>query len=281
MQTRYPDISYGSLLGDLTILRLNDTKILEVRYHHSDPEMIKFVLDQLAQSYLGYSLDERQTNLRQGMQFVEEQLPELRWRVDQLQGQLQAFREQYDFIAPENLAQQLTSQTNTLTQQRLTLNQEWAATQSRLAQLQEETGRIAMLKSANIYQDIVSKIRDLEAQIAAESTRFTDENLEIQVLQEQRENLMPVLVDEAERARMIEIAAAQTELETLATQSETLAQAEAQLNQKVERLPALARQYTDLQRELQVATASLTRFLATRENLQIEEAQTEISLAVD
>ncbi|MDJ0702306.1 MAG: polysaccharide biosynthesis tyrosine autokinase, partial [Leptolyngbyaceae cyanobacterium MO_188.B28] len=41
-------------------------------------------------------------------------------------------------------------------------------------------------------------------------------------------------------------------------------------------IPALVRQYTDLQRELQVATESLNRFLATRETLQIEEAQTEI-----
>ena len=276
LQTQYPTISYGSLLKDLSILRLKDTKILEVRYQNSDPQMIQFVLQQLAQSYLRYSLDERQTNLRQGMQFVEEQLPELRRRVDQLQEQLQAFRQQYDFIAPENRAQQLTSQKSALAQKRLDLNQELAITQSRLEQLEQETGRIAILKSAAIYQQIVSEIRDLEAKIAEESTRFTDENLAMQVLQEQRENLIPVLSDEAQRVLVLETAAAQTALQTLAARSQTLAQAEAQLSQQVEQLSALARQYTDLQRELQVATDSLNRFLATRENLQIEEAQTEI-----
>ena len=276
LQTQYPEISYNSLISGLSILRLQDTKILEVRYQNSDPEKVQAVLQQLAQSYLRYSLDERQTNLRQGMRFVGKQLPELRQRVDQLQEELQAFRQEYDFIAPENLAQQLTSQSDVLAQERFALNQDLAVTQSRLGQLQQETGRIAILKSAPIYQQIVGEIRQLEAKIAAESTRFTDENLAIQVLHEQRENLLPILSDEAQRVLMLETAEAQSELQTLATRSQTLAQVEQQLTQKVKQIPALVRQYTDLQRELQVATESLNRFLATRETLQIEEAQTEI-----
>ena len=276
LQTQYPDVTYTSLISNLSIFRLQDTKILEVRYQNSDPEKVQAVLEQLAQSYLRYSLDERQTNLRQGMRFVSKQLPDLRQRVDQLQEELQTFRQEYDFIAPENLAHQLTSQSDALAQERFALNQDFAVTQSRLAQLQQETGRIAILKSAPIYQQIVSKIRELEAKIAEESTRFTDENLAIQVLHEHRENLMPILTDEAQRVLMLETAAAQSDLQTLAARSQTLAEAEQRLTQKVEQIPALVRQYTDLQRELQVATESLNRFLATRETLQIEEAQTEI-----
>jgi capsular exopolysaccharide synthesis family protein len=51
---------------------------------------------------------------------------------------------------------------------------------------------------------------------------------------------------------------------------------EAQLKEEFALVPALARQYTDLQRELNIATESLNRFLATREVLQIEAAQKSI-----
>jgi capsular exopolysaccharide synthesis family protein len=52
-----------------------------------------------------------------------------------------------------------------------------------------------------------------------------------------------------------------------------IAQAERSIDQQVKQLPVIARQYTDFQRELNVATESLNRFLGVRENLEIEAAQ--------
>lgn len=67
--SQYPDINYDSLLEfeDLKITRLAETKILEISYQDPDPQKIQFVLQQLAKDYLKYSLQERQTNLRQGI----------------------------------------------------------------------------------------------------------------------------------------------------------------------------------------------------------------------
>jgi polysaccharide biosynthesis transport protein len=62
----------------------------------------------------------------------------------------------------------------------------------------------------------------------------------------------------------------------LEVRSQTIAQTEANLKQQVNQLPALARQYTDLKRELDVANQSLNRFLANRESLQVNAAQKEI-----
>jgi capsular exopolysaccharide synthesis family protein len=61
--------------------------------------------------------------------------------------------------------------------------------------------------------------------------------------------------------------------EVLAVQQSALSRAASRLNQQVQQMPFLARKYTDLQRELNVATESLNRFLAARETLQIEAAQ--------
>ena len=59
-------------------------------------------------------------------------------------------------------------------------------------------------------------------------------------------------------------------------QSQALAATEQKLNKKIEQLPYINRKYTELTTELQAATDSLNRFLATREKLQIEAAQTQI-----
>jgi len=94
IQSRYPEIDYNTLRRQLAINQLQETKILEVRYQDSDPEKIQFILEQIAQGYVNYSLSEQQTSTRQGIEFVEEQLPKLQGRVDTLQQKLQRFRQE-------------------------------------------------------------------------------------------------------------------------------------------------------------------------------------------
>ncbi|MEO0407056.1 MAG: polysaccharide biosynthesis tyrosine autokinase, partial [Cyanobacteria bacterium P01_A01_bin.135] len=53
-----------------------------------------------------------------------------------------------------------------------------------------------------------------------------------------------------------------------------LAQVEQDLAQEFNLVPAIAREYADLQRELEAATQSLNRFVETRETLKIDAAQT-------
>ena len=276
IQTTDPDIDYEYLMSGLTISRLGETKILEVRYRGENPQNILLTLEQLAAVYLEYSLKERQTNLRQGIQFVEKQLPFLQNRVNLLQSQLQAFRQQYQFTNPDSQAQQITSQITNLKQQNLALEQQLVQARSYLASLQGETGAVAALSDATVYQQIVSELRSVETQIAAELTRFQGQSTAIRLLQNQRQNLLPVLRQEAQRILGSKLAEAVTQVQILETQRQTLVVAQQQLEQQAGQIPALARQYGDLQREIQIATEGLNRFLATRETLQIQAARTEI-----
>lgn len=293
---QYPDIDYSSMLKAMTIERFDTTKILEVSYRDTETEKIQFVLQQLSEDYLKYSLQERQTNLRQGIQFVDSQLPELQLRVNSLQRQLQQFRQQYNFIDPEVKAQQLSQQVDNVELQRLDTQKELAETRSLYTSFQAQSGAALAdnpafyaatnsqersdtaqaLKEAPVYQKLVGQLRDIESQIGADSTRFQDDSPTIVALRSKRENLLPVLRDEAQRVlgnKLVELA---TKISGLEVRLAEISRAENILNQSVEQLPALARQYTDLQRELKVATESLNRFLEKRESLQIENAQNEI-----
>jgi len=296
LSSHYPDINYDSLFEfeDLKINRLAETKILEVSYQDPDPQKIQFVLQQLAKDYLKYSLQERQTNLRQGIQFVDSQRPQLQLRVNSLQKQLQQFRQQYNFIDPEVKAEQLSEQVNAIKLQRLETEKqlaqartlyaafqgqsgaELAASSSLYAALQDQPGVGQTQNQGSVYQKSVAQLRDIDSQIAAESTRFQEDSPTVQALQNKRENLLPVLQQEASRVlgdKRLEVV---NQISLLKARAAKIAQAESSLNQQIQQLPTLARQYTDLQRELKVATESLNRFLEKRESLQIEAAQKEV-----
>ncbi len=276
LQVSYPEINYNSLVDSLTITRLGETKIIEIRYRSYDPVKIKVVLDQLSQAYLKYSLEDRQTNLRQGIQFVEKQLPPLQKRVDGIQQQVQLFRQQYNLTDPDAQAKQISDQVRLLADQRLAINQQLAKAKSIFTSLQEREGAQAAFQEAPIYQQLVTQLRQLESQIAYESTRFQDDSPPIQNLLEKRERLLPLVRKEAQRAWTIKITEVANEIQTLDSQSQVLGQYEKRVHQEVEQLPVLAREYTELQRNLQVATESLNHFLTTRETLQIEIAQTQV-----
>ncbi|HAX88723.1 MAG TPA: protein tyrosine kinase [Cyanobacteria bacterium UBA11370] len=306
ISTKYPDVSYESLIGEnkLIIRRLKETKILEISYQDTDPKKIQFLLFELAKIYLRYSFQERQSDLSQGIRFVEGQLPELRQRVDKLQEQLQQFRQQYNLLDPEQQAKQLSEQVRTLEQQRLDtqLNLNNARTLYRTLQGQlglptNQAIAASYLSEAPRYQQLLNQLQDVEIKLATESARFLGENPTIERLQEQRRNLLPLLQNEAQQVlgrnlsnsvlttdslsspsslrldltgQFVEAA---NQIQVLEIQQSALALAGNRLNQQVKQMPFIARKYTDLQRELNVATDSLNRFLAARETLQIDAAQ--------
>lgn len=277
LQAFYPDINYTSLSKSLNITRLGETKILEVRYRSDDPTKVKVVLDKLAQDYSNYSQENRQSYLHQGIQFVDKQLPSMKTRVDKLQRDLQLFRQKNDFIDPESQVQQINNQINILAVRRQTINQQLAQARANLASLQSKDGDTAALNNATLYQQLIGQLRQLDAQIALESSRFEEDNPVIQALKLKRKNLLPVLAQEEQRFLDVKAAEVETEVQTLEVQSQDLAKAEQKLEQKRKQLPVLARRYTELLRGLQVATDSLNRFLTTRETLQIQGAQTELN----
>ncbi|MFM8006086.1 MAG: capsular biosynthesis protein, partial [Dolichospermum sp.] len=149
-------------LQNLTILRLGQSKIIQVSYKSDSKEKTKLILDPLADYYLKYSLNKRQTKLRQGVQFVDAKIPEIRARLGQLQKEMQMFRQRYNFIDPENQSQVISSQIESLTQQRLTVNQQLITSRASYNRLQRREEQLAILNSAPLYQTLIAQQRQLD-----------------------------------------------------------------------------------------------------------------------
>jgi len=298
-------IDDNSLLGGdkLTINRLAQTKILEVRYRDKDPDQVKFVLNQVARGYLQYSLQERQTYLKQGIQFVEANLPQLRDRVDQLQAGLQAWRQQNNIFDPESQAKQLVDWVSKIEQQQLDTQIKLTEAQSLYTNLSKQLGlstnqaiALATLGEDPNYLQLLQQLPGVEAQIATESARFTESSPTIEALRNQRDNLVLLLQEASQKVLgktwaeaglsnplatpgsirlqlTQQLVDATNQIQILQVRQNAIASTASSLNLQVKQMAVIARRYSDFQREINGATQSLNRFLMVRENLEIEAAQ--------
>ncbi|TRU45750.1 MAG: polysaccharide biosynthesis tyrosine autokinase [Microcystis aeruginosa Ma_QC_Ch_20071001_S25D] len=306
---QYPDFTYSDLISktgksDLKVSQLKDTKVLEISYQDAEPEKIKLVLDNLARHYLNYSSQERKTEINQGLDFVNAQLPVLQERVNSLQKQMQQFRQQYNFLDPDKEATRLSQQLTSIEQEYRVAQVALNEINSRYQALQQQVGLdpnqaiiATYLSESPGYQDLLKQLQEVEVELAKQSAVFAKDSPIIATLEEKRANLLPLLQNEAQRTlgeklpqtvgnspALVSRSALRVELtqqlveaantrQTLEIKVESLAQALEQQKASVKNLAVLSRRYTDLQRELEIATTSLGRFLEEQQKLELKVAQ--------
>ncbi len=274
LKAKYPNIDDDSLAEGLAIKTEN--QILSVSYQDKDSKKVKEILDLVAQAYLAYSLEERLSDVQQGIDFVNSQLPQVQERVSNLQDKLQTFRQQYNLIDPDSSSKQLAAETSTIAQQKLETKVKLDEARSLYQDLSrqasepvDETKVSSLLHDNPRYQAILSQIQVVDGQIAKELSIYQANTDKVQTLKDQRANLLPLLRLEEERSK--ELVASR--IRDLEARSEILSQVEEKLNQQVKQLSTISRQYTDIQQEIKITTENLNQFLTKREALRIDAGQ--------
>ncbi|WP_396135595.1 GumC family protein, partial [Chamaesiphon sp. OTE_20_metabat_361] len=283
IQPRYPQITYNSLVKGLTIERIKvtkegreqGTKLLQVGYTGTDAPEILFVLDRLTEGYLRYSFKERQTNIRQGIKFIDDQTPQLRKQVNKIQAQIQVLRQQSNLMDPEQQGTEFSQLLSALKRQQFDTTAKLAEAQARYQTLKQKYSggdAIAVLGELPSSQKSIDRYRDLEHQIAVASARFQDNSPTIQTLRGERANIRAGLDREA--AQIVTWAA--DRVNAMQTQQQALNQSQANLNQQFQQLPAVSAKYAALKQELKISSETLDRYLSKREILGIDVAQQEV-----
>ncbi|MEL7034357.1 MAG: polysaccharide biosynthesis tyrosine autokinase [Cyanobacteria bacterium J06592_8] len=277
LQDRYPGITYEAVVRNLNVKAFG-TDLLIVGYRSPDPELVKSVLDLVTEAFLDYSLEVRQTDIIKGIEFVEDQLPVLRNRVQNQQQRLQALRQKYNLVDPQTTGQQLAAQISGIEQQRLDVQLQLQQARAMYTNLQQqlvnsatETATASVLSQNARYQALLSELRAIDNEIAKGSVLYLEESPEIQVLQEQRSRLLPLLRQEGEQvARDLG-----NHIQELEARYRILSETLERFNQQVKQLSVINREYGDIQRELSIATENLNQFLSKREAFRIDVAQRE------
>ncbi len=294
MRTRYPEIcsgtgADGALIEATTeqcyrIIRQSlqvdalgkDSDIIQVIASSPEPDRALALLNAVSDAYLAYSLSSKQSDIRRGVEFVDQKLPDLRKKVDTLQGDLQDIRIDNSIIDPDSRGSDLASQVSAFSQEQKELQVELAQLRNVYQDLQQsepgEGNASSALSQNPRYQTLLNSLLELDAQIAEASTLYLDSSPDMQVLREQRQNLQSLLSQQGSQSEQ-EIASQIRELEARERAIQDTVQ---NLNVGIDDLSEISRNYTDIQRELTVATENLTQFLAKREALEIDSAQREI-----
>ncbi len=176
IQDKYPGVTYGKLVGgdkagkvpssvkegQLHISRLSqgeiESRVIEIRYKDSNPQKVLFVLDKVSQAYRKYSLEQQQTNLRQGIKFVEQQIPKLRLRVNTLQGEMQRFQTNYNLFNPELQGKQLLERVNELQSTKTEASKRLAESKSLYASLQGSVRDVARCRDRSFGVERVTAV---------------------------------------------------------------------------------------------------------------------------
>jgi polysaccharide biosynthesis transport protein len=303
LQLYYP----GSSAPQLDIKLLPNTKILEVSYKDPNFEKVQFVLDTVAEAYLKYSLEERQTDVNLGIQFVESQLPQLQRQVEALQQRLQGFRQRHGIVNSETQGQQLSYQLDQIVQKRLDIQTQLSRSTAfytslyKKLRLQADTAEaITELSESPQYLKLLNLLQDVETKIAAKSPQYKESSPSFQTLLAQRQQVLQAVRKEERRivgdrlpnvtedainiaspgsARLREVQKltdAAKQIQALKAQDYTLSKNENLLRQRAKQFPIIIRQKDDLERQLRIASDNLNHFLTKREALRIDAAQKQV-----
>jgi succinoglycan biosynthesis transport protein ExoP len=284
LQKQYKSINYEFLNSKLSIVRVSYekdgkqavTKILEVRYKDREQKKIIFVLKQVAEAYLKYSIVERRTSIDQGITFIEGQLPEMQKRVDTLQARLEKLRQDDNVFDPTIEARGLADQAGSLQKEKIQNKMELDGTISLYktlqAQLEADDPIPVLMMDQRSYEGFLAQIQQVNSEIAQKRANYREDSSPILALREKQQELLRLARQQAQDVVLEKIA---TQIRSLQKRDQALAEAQSLLNKRLGELSASARQYDGLTKELEVVTESLKKFLAKREALQIDAAQQE------
>lgn len=280
IQEKYPKITEQELISKINIERPFKenvgTRILEVSYKDKDPEKIRFVLEKIAQAYLNYSLQQRQSNIVKGIQFIEEKLPQMRLRVDTIQTELQKLRQNYNMLEPQIQGEVLYKQAGKIDETKLEIQAKLAENRNlyfSLQKLLDENNAVAILSREPLaYGQLLKQIYELDSEIAQKSTRYREDSAPIKILQEKQQSLRNLLLKEA-KSYVEQVA---NEIKGLEARYQTISEAEDRVNKTIQQLPNITRRYDQLQQELKVANDSLKQLLVKRDTLRVDTAQRQV-----
>ena len=280
------------------------TKIMQANYVGSDRFETKRVLEVILEVYAEYNLEQQEKRLRDGLDFVNNQIPKVQQELLEAEAAVTQLSKAYNLISPEDDAYAVKENIRQLNQQRSELKAQEAEVQGNLAALQSELGLpednsvvLSRLSQSPRYQNLLNELQETEILLATQQQKFTNDNPLIQSLIDERDSQKALLKDEAEKilgevppnflsdieslskkGQLVEsdtnfidrITESQSNLAGIRERDRSLAQAKAGLEQELTEFPELISRYKNLTQQVEIQRNSIQRLLQAKQELEVE-----------
>lgn len=305
IQDEYPDLTLESVTESFLLTRVSSqkeaTRIFAASYIDNDPVKTQRFLEELQASYLRYNEEQQAERLIRGLQHVNEQLTKTRENLEDAQSSLETFRQNQNLIDPNLQAQAVTEALRQIQIEQRQLLADLSQTESRYAVLEQQLALspqnallASRLSQSGRVQTLLNKIQETNLALADRQIIFTDQDPQVQVLKEQRDNQLAELRTEVSSvtkqavgdidpellsamqlgqidldlvSQLLEL---ESTLQSLDARSQTLAQLEGSLRDEINRYPSLIAEYDRLQPMVDIERTSLQQLLEQRQQLSSE-----------
>ncbi|TVQ42742.1 MAG: hypothetical protein EA365_14300 [Gloeocapsa sp. DLM2.Bin57] len=295
------------------VSRFDQTKIISVRYAGRNPREVLRVLEATAETFLEYSLAERQNTIQAGVSFIDNQVPDIQGKISEIQTQQQDIQKQHQLISPEQKGQELFLRNNQLQAQMREVEGSIKELTGILNNLSNQVGLTVdevmlfmQLRKDNEFQtdlqtlqELQLQLRELDNAITAQSARFSEGSPMLTTLQERRSfvfNLVEQrkedmlikynlgitsdsnilsLQNETTDSLMAQMLNTQTQIEVLESRYQSLSATQQQVEQQLLGITQVIKDYSELQRQLVLTTNTLNQLTLERERLNVAGAQQE------
>jgi polysaccharide biosynthesis transport protein len=314
LKPEYPDISVTEIKTSLALKqvvdendKLSKTNIVEVIYTDVDPIKAQKVLKAIQEVYQNYNREQQELRLSGGLNFINEQIPQVQDRVARAEKKLEIFRKTKNFISPELQSQALVQALNNVeVEQRANRTQlqelqgRYLALQNQLPLSLKDALVTSRLSQSSRYQVLLNEIQKTDLDLAQQRLRFNGDGPPVQRLMEKRQSLFDLakkevgrilasggsqrntsgesLLKEGQLGSMDQdltnkLVDAKVNLLALQARSQSLGKTKQQLSDEFKKLPALLAEYNNLQPEVNINRNTLDQLLKAKQELSLEIAR--------
>lgn len=321
LQQDYPDINpddaniVAGFKGSINITQITQrtgkestaTKIFQIVHTGNDPVETQKVLETLKKVYLDYNLEQQKKRLVKGLAFVNEQLPQVKNKMQQAESALKQFRQNQELIDPDLQAKVQTEALYRVQQEQQTNQVQLRELQSRYTSLQQQLGlspqnaiALSRLSQSGRYQNLLNEIQKTELLLEQQRLRFKDQTPFVQQLKNQRQRQLALLQTEIGRvlgsnstfsnnapdqllsqgqfgnldqALVGQLVEAQVNLQAAQARERSLSTIQQQLRSELVRFPQLLAEYGRLQPEVQLSQETLKQLLKAQQDIGLEIAR--------
>ena len=284
-------VSMQEVIANLSVSPMgNVDQVLYVALRWRDPVKGRQILIELAKDYTKFSQSQRQAALDSGVQFLNEQAPDINSRVIKYEAQLKAFREKYNVLDPSAMAESIVERRDQLIAQLLDLQVQQSDLVSKLQSVQsgrlqynasgaptltEQMGRTGVIipgrvkpgESTTTGQTTPSdELFNYERQLANARAVYRDDSPIVQSIKAQRDQLLPVVRKQATESLQAQLFANESQQDELNRQIMLL-------NENFRNSPTMMRRYQELEEKLKAARENYNAYNSARDNYRLQRAR--------
>ena len=279
LHDKYPKLNYAELMQGLIVEIIGDQnseeKILLVEYQNPNKQKVSDVINALSNTYLDYSAEKRLLGLKRGINFLNQQIPKISLQVENLQKQIVQLRRKQDFVQPDTSLVPINDRSNDLKKEREAVVNKLRELKFLSRSLEREIKTQPIKSSAasqlgdSQYLKLIDKLQELDLEIKRKSAIFTANSIEIQTLQQEKQQINTLINEIRENLRQ----KIDNQIEALENRQQTLTQDLDDIKLQLANWSQVSSDYNNLNRKLNLANQKLTEFTLQKDALQIDAAQ--------